>query len=131
MKRGWTGRIVLRYMLLQLPGLAFLVVLLILIRRWVALSAWFTGGVIALWILKDLILFPFVWRAYDWEAHERAHPMIGLRGYASDRLDPEGYIRVRGELWRAKLEKGAVAVEKGQPIRIQGVRGLTLIVRPE
>jgi membrane protein implicated in regulation of membrane protease activity len=50
---------------------------------------------------------------------------------AKDRLSPTGYVLVRGELWRGEVERGYPAIEAGAPVRVQRVRGLTLLVRPE
>ena len=83
---------------------------------------------IGLWVAKDVIFYPLVWRAYDWGYQEERNPMIGLRGTAKDRLDPSGYILVRGELWKAKVIEDGLTIEKGENVLVQGVRGLTLIV---
>jgi len=57
--------------------------------------------------------------------------MIGERGMAEERLNPEGYISVRGELWRAESIHDVSPIEKGDRIRICGIRGLTLLVEAE
>ncbi len=46
--RGWSARIVLRYVLLLMPAVALLVLILILLRRWMDLPAWFVWGLVAL-----------------------------------------------------------------------------------
>jgi len=106
-KRGWSFRIFLRYVLFQVPGLVLLYLLLILAQRVVALPTWFIWSLVALWVIKDLILFPVVWRAYDQERRDDASSMVGSRGIAEDRLDPSGYIRVHGELWKAEVMGGS------------------------
>jgi membrane-bound ClpP family serine protease len=82
-------------------------------------------------VLKDAILFPFVWRAYDWDRSGRADSMDGLRGRAVEPLAPSGYVRVRGELWRAEVSGGRLPVEAGQTVLIRGSRGLTLLVEAD
>jgi membrane protein implicated in regulation of membrane protease activity len=126
----WSPRIFLRYALLQLPALVLLVLLMILLRRWLLLPGWVMAAIIALWIAKDVILYPLVWRAYDSRAG-KGSPMAGLRGIVVDRLHPSGYIKVRGELWHAETAGDSVAVERGEPVRVVGNRGLTLLVRPD
>jgi membrane-bound ClpP family serine protease len=118
------------YTLFQLPGLALVIALIVIVEQWVDLPGWFIWLSLLIWILKDAILFPFVWRAYDWSGKGHVHSMIGLRGEAKDRLDPSGYASVRGELWRAHVLKGHPAVQEGQPIQVCDIRGLTLLVRP-
>ena len=122
---------VLRYTLLQVPGAALLVGLLIVVRRWVDLPAWLLWGLVAVWVAKDVILFPFLWRAYDWDRSRDGNSMVGLQGRANERLDPSGYVTVRGELWLAEVMEGGRAVEKEEGVRVQGMRGLTLLVVPE
>lgn len=124
----WTLRIVARYALLQLPGVAFVILLLILVRRWVALPAWLIGCLVGAWVLKDVVLFPFLWRAYDRKKGTAADLMIGARGVAQEPLAPAGYVRVRGELWHAELDRGEQPVLKGGSVRVRGIRGLTLLV---
>lgn len=85
-------------------------------------------GFIGLWLGKDVVLYPFVWRAYDWGPPEGKNPMIGLHGIAKDRLDPSGYIFIHGELWKAKLIGKGPAIEKGEHVLVKGTRGLTLLV---
>ena len=76
MKRAWSNRIVMRYALLQMPGVALLSGLLVLAERWIDLPFWLVSGIIILWVIKDVILFPFVWRAYDWDGRDTAHTLI-------------------------------------------------------
>ena len=130
-KRALSARVLLKYWVLQLPGVALLVLILILVRRWVDIPTWAVWGIVGLWVAKDVILFPFVWRSYDWGRPEDANPMFGARGIARDRLAPSGYIRVRGELWHAEVVANGPTIEKGAMVRVLGIRGLTLIVKPD
>jgi len=129
-KRRWSRRIVIKYTLLQLPALVFLALILHLIRVWVQMPAWLIWGLVGLWVVKDVILFPFVWRSYDQDRHTDANTMIGLRGIAKERLAPSGHVEVHGELWQAEVMEGP-PVESGKGIRVRGIRGLTLIVQPD
>jgi len=127
-KRVWLWRIVIRYILLQLPGLILLVLVLIFIQRWVLIPAWVFWGLIIIWAAKDAILFRYTWRAYDWDPK---NPLIGARGIARDRLAPIGYVKVGSELWRAEVAGDSPPIESGMKIWVKGVRGLTLIVEPD
>ncbi|MFP3870435.1 MAG: NfeD family protein [Syntrophobacteria bacterium] len=132
MKKGpWSARVVIRYALLQVPATVLLILLLLMVRRWVELPTWFICGLIALWIAKDIALFPFLWRAYDPDSAAPAHSIEGARGVAVDHLDPSGYVRVRAELWKAEVLEGEPSIEPGAPVRVCGVNGLTLLVRPD
>lgn len=129
-KKKWSSRILLRYWLLQLPALALLVLILMFAQRWVDLPAWIFWGSLAIWVVKDAVLYPFVWRAYDWERSEDSSSMVGAKGIAKELLAPLGYVQVRGELWKAELAGGYEPVEEGEPVLVQKIRGLTLIVEP-
>lgn len=122
----WSARVVRRYILLQLPGIAGFALFLILLRTWMDLPGWLFWVAIAAWVAKDAVLYPFVWRAYVASVD---HPLLGVTGFTNERLDPSGYITVRGELWKAVLSEGSPPVDKGRPVRVVAVEGLTLIVR--
>lgn len=129
-KKKWSSRILLRYWLLQLPALALLVLILVYAQRWVDLPAWIFWGSLAIWVVKDAVLYPFVWRAYDWDRSKDSNSMVGAKGIAKELLAPSGYVQVRGELWQAELAEGVQSVEEGELVLVQEVRGLTLIVKP-
>jgi membrane-bound serine protease (ClpP class) len=114
--------------LLNIPGLVAVILILIIIQHWFVLPVWLFWGIIGSWIVKDALLFPFVWRAYDGERPGSSRPMIGQRGIAKERLAPKGYVQIHGELWRAvKIENGP-PIEMGQSVRIVKIDGLTLFV---
>jgi membrane-bound serine protease (ClpP class) len=122
--------IYLRYTLLNIPGLVAVILILIIIQHWVVLPAWLFWVIIGFWIVKDVLLFPFVWRAYDWERPGSSRAMIGEYGIAKEQLAPEGYVQIQGELWRAvKIDKGP-PIEVGQSVKIVKMNGLTLFVEP-
>ena len=130
-KRRWSRRVVIKYSLLQLPALVFLALILHLIRLWVQMPAWLIWGMVGLWVVKDVMLFPFVWRSYDQNRLGDVNSMVGLHGVAKNSLAPSGYVEVHGELWRAEVVQGAPFVESGGGVRVKEIRGLTLIVQPE
>ena len=129
-EQGWTLRILIRYTLLQVPALALFILTLILSRRWIEIPLWSFWGLVIVWLAKDVILFPFVWRAYDDRERKGGEGMIGMQGIAQDRLAPEGYVQIRGELWRAELMGGGPPVEEGAAVKVRETRGLTLLVQP-
>jgi len=130
-ERRWSARVVVRYTVLQVPALVLLVLILTLVRRWAGIPAWFVWGLVGLWVVKDVIMFPFVWRAYDTDRTRTANSMVGSRGIAKDRLAPSGHIRVRGELWQAEVMGGSPPIERGQRVWVRGISGLKLLVQPD
>ncbi|HHQ42463.1 MAG TPA: nodulation protein NfeD [Chromatiales bacterium] len=53
--------------------------------------------------------------------------MVGLVGEALEDLDPEGQVKVEGEIWRARAARPVAA---GTRVRVRAVRGLVLEVEP-
>lgn len=123
-------RIVVKYFLLQLPGQVLFALVLLLFRRWVEVSGYFTWGVLGLWIAKDVCLFPFLWRFYDSNHYPDRFRMAGRKGYALTRLNPDGYVQVHGERWQAAIADGQAPIAPGRAIRVQAINGLTLTVAP-
>ena len=130
-RRHKSTRILLRYALFQLPGLALLVLILVFVQGWVDLPAWIFWGSITIWVVKDLILFPLVRRAYDTDPTRAANCMVGAQGVAKDRLAPSGYIRVRGELWLAEVMGDGPPIDRGQRVQVRGICGLKLLVQAD
>lgn len=127
----WSIRIATRYILLQLPGIIILLCILMILQQWLSLSTFLIVIVLALWVVKDVLLFPFLWKAYDGDSTKHTPPMVGARGIAAQSLSPDGYIRVHGELWRARTQDTNQPVARGAPVKVCGIQGLTLLVIPD
>ena len=125
--RRWSPGVLGKYILLQVPSLALVIALLVILRRYYDFPLLYTWAVVVAWVAKDVILYPFVWRAYD-SSPQKA--MVGLTGKAKEAMDPSGYVEIRGELWRAHVEEGSAPIRAGEMVEVGDVRGLTLIVRP-
>ena len=55
--------------------------------------------------------------------------MVGELGEATAGLNPEGMVRVRQALWRARTNR-ATPIAEGDQVRVAGVEGLVLQVEP-
>jgi membrane-bound serine protease (ClpP class) len=55
-----------------------------------------------------------------------AEGIIGEIGVAISDLDPEGEVRVHGEIWKSKSVAGTI--KTGQKIKVEGISNLTLMV---
>ena len=120
----------LRYWILQLPATALIIVILLLLRNRLDIPEWAIWSIVSIWVAKDALLYPLVWRSYDAGYPVTAHSMEGAHGVATERIDPTGYVRVRGELWRAELMNGALPIDKGERVLVEMRRDFTLLVRP-
>ena len=120
----------MRYALYQIPDIGILALILFVLHQWIDLSLWLYIGFVSLWMTKYVLVFSFVWRAYDKPRPGDVKSLIGTEGIAEERLDPSGYIRVHGELWRAEVMEKTIPVEKGETVQIERALGLTLLVKP-
>jgi membrane-bound ClpP family serine protease len=55
--------------------------------------------------------------------------MVGSKGRVVSRLDPEGLVRIKGELWESK--SAGRRINAGEQVTVVGQEGLKLIVRRE
>jgi membrane protein implicated in regulation of membrane protease activity len=99
-------------------------------------------------ILLALFLLPAPWGAFAlavatavevaeaafWIRLSRRRPSVsgaeGLEGALAEVVTPcrpEGQVRVRGELWRARCRAGA---DPGERVIVRALDGLTLVVEP-
>ena len=119
----------LKYTLLQLPGLALAAVIIWGVRAWADLPGWLAWGALGVWVAKDVAFYPLVRRSLtDGVDRVGAGRLIGERGVANEEIAPMGYVRVRGELWRAR---SSTPIPSGAPVRVCAIRRLTLLVEPD
>jgi membrane protein implicated in regulation of membrane protease activity len=110
--------------------MALLVLILVLLRDRLQIPDWALWSIVAVWVAKDALLYPLVWRSYDTAYPVTAHSMEGAHGVATERIDSTGYVRVRGELWRAELTDSAPPIDKGERVLVETRRDFVLRVRP-
>jgi membrane protein implicated in regulation of membrane protease activity len=124
-------RVFIRYTLFQIPSWGLLIFVLMFVRQWVNLPPWFFWGAMVVWLAKDMILFPLVWRAYDRDRLRELQSLVDTEGVVEERLAPFGYVRVHGELWQAEMIGDGSPLEKGEIVNIQKIEGLRLFVEPQ
>ena len=112
-----------QYLAWQAPGWLIAAVVLLWLREAVGLATWLVVLALVLYIGKDVVLYPAMRAVF----RAPAPPVpIGRRAEAVDRLAPCGYVRVDGELWKARALGGDVA--PGGTVIVRDAEGLTLIV---
>jgi membrane-bound serine protease (ClpP class) len=67
----------------------------------------------------------WLWYSQRRTAQVGAETMIGRVVEVAEECRPYGYVRIQGELWRARCEEGA---DRGERVRVTGRDGLTLEV---
>ena len=73
-------------------------------------------------------MFTRVWRAYVFDDNSPMRNLIGLEATVMESLNPVGYVRVRGELWKAEIRNPRDPAKKGDRTRVIDIKGMTLIV---
>jgi membrane protein implicated in regulation of membrane protease activity len=120
-----------KYLLLQVPGWVLAAVIVTGLRYWMGIPRWAAWGLFSLWVIKDLVMYPLLRTAYESGVKTGVEQLIGARGVAQEDLAPAGYVRVRGELWRAETKSSQKHIPSGTPIRIVGAERMTLIVETD
>lgn len=118
-----------KYLLMQIPGWILVVVALWFFRRWVDFPVWAAVGVFLLWVIKDILLYPFLRPVFESGRKSGIDRLIGTHGIAEELLAPSGYVRVGNELWRAEALEAEKPIPQGTRVRIRAVRGLTLLIQ--
>lgn len=83
-----------------------------------------TGTVAAVFLL----LVYLVARAHRRRPATGKEALIGAIAIARQALEPEGFVFLEGERWRARSVAGPVPA--GHPVRVVGIEGLLLLVEP-
>lgn len=122
--------VVLKYILLQIPGTIVLAIILWWARKWFNLPDYLVWIAVLIWVGKDVVLFPYLWRSYDSKQIPDRFEMIGRQGIALSDLTPEGYVQINGERWKAVIADADVFVANGDKIYVKVVNGLQLTVEP-
>jgi membrane protein implicated in regulation of membrane protease activity len=94
--------------------------------RWFGFAAWVALGIVAAWIVKDLLMYASMRRYYQAQPAQRR--IVGEEGVALCLLDPSGFVRVHGEIWRAQTRPDDRPLEEGARVRVCDVTGLLLRV---
>jgi membrane protein implicated in regulation of membrane protease activity len=121
-----------KYLLFQVPEWILVLLVLAFLSDRIDFPRWIgPSGLFAIWVIKDLALYPLLRRAYESKPPDGVDGLIGARGVAQQELSPRGYVRIRGELWMAEFRWSGRRIPQGSPIRVLGARGRTLIVEGE
>lgn len=123
-------KVFLRYLALQLSSWVLAALLLGALVQWDFLSTWLAGLLISALIVKDLLVFPYVRRAYEGGIAHGGGDLLGAEGRVEQVLEPEGYVRVGSERWRARLVGEVRFLPVGERAIIRDIDNLTLLVEP-
>ena len=117
-----------RYTAFQIPGWILAAVGGWWLHATLDIPVWAAAGVLVVWVIKDIALYPFLRSAYEVDDRPPVERLIGDRGTTVEPLAPRGYVRVRGELWRAETDSEP-EIEAGVGVQIIDAKGLVVTVR--
>lgn len=131
LRPGKDAAVLARYLLFQLPGCVAAAAALAGLVHWELLSPTLAYVLFVIWVLGEIALFPVLRVGYDpGGTRGGAEALVGALGVAQEDLDPEGYVRLGAERWRAVVARGGAPVAAGTKVRVCEVRQLTLVVEP-
>lgn len=122
------SKVVLKYLAVHVTELVVIVAALIVVRNLVGIPTWLVVTIPVLWILKDIVLYPKVWRSYAFADNRPVRRLIGLEATVMYSLDPVGYVKVNGELWKAQNRDPRRPAGRGDRARVVDIQGTTLMV---
>jgi len=114
------------FLLLALPEIAIGMALIFLIYYYTNLS-WWINGIIILSLFVILAFEFYVFYPHFRKPRIGREEMIGLSGVAIEQLNPEGQVKIRGEIWEARAMDDKI--NKGEKIEVVDMDGLKLLVR--
>jgi membrane protein implicated in regulation of membrane protease activity len=123
------GSVFARYLFFQIPEWGLVALFLMAVHHWSDAPGWLLalGGVV--FVAKDLLMYPWLRHAYEKVGGDPGEHLVGRRGTALEGIDPEGWVRVGAELWRA--ESAGPPIPAGARVRVHALRGHVLVVEPE
>ncbi|MFC1998261.1 NfeD family protein [Chloroflexota bacterium] len=86
-------------------------------------------GILAVFPLWSVLTYVPKKRALSKEVISPAQAMVGKRGRAITRLNPEGTVRINFEIWNAT--SSGDTIEEGEQVTVLSMDGLVLTVQKE
>ena len=130
MSTAESRRTLRRYIMLQLPEAGLVTLVLFGLHYWEQLSLPVLLLLFAGWVIKDVIMYPFVRSAYGPGPAHGTEALLGAQGVVTDDLSPKGSVRIGAEPWSARLGAGHDTLPVGTRVRIEEVEGFVLVVTP-
>jgi membrane protein implicated in regulation of membrane protease activity len=90
-------------------------------------SPWGVVAVVCALVIDLIEVGVGVWYSKRRRSSVGSETLVGSTGVAMGELRPDGQVKVDGEIWRARCERGCHA---GATVVIRAVDGLTLEVEP-
>lgn len=86
---------------------------------------WACAVVLAMWVVKDALLYPLLKSSYETNVATGTERLIGSTGVVTQRLGPDGYVKVGSELWQAR---SSAVIDTGESVTVARTEEMVLIV---
>ena len=103
---------------------------LLVLRHNEMISSYGVAICLVAWMLKDWILYHWLRSAYEVSTRTGSKALIGCIAVVESHLSPEGFVRVRGELWHAIASPADLKISTGIKVEIVDAEGMKVFVRP-
>ncbi len=124
-----TKKIILKYTILQIPGLGLITLILYILSFFISIAQYVHIIILSIWIVKDIVMFPFVWRSFDSSSSDITRVMIGKTGTAKQDVHSEGYVIIGSEQWKAVPDATSATINKHDNIQVTDINGLTVTIK--
>ncbi len=114
-----------RYWLFQIPGIVVTSGVLAVGTFFFGMPIWACAVVLAIWVVKDALLYPLLKGSYETNVATGAERLIGSTGVVTQRLGPDGYVKVGSELWQAR---STAVIDSGESVTVVRTEAMVLIV---
>ncbi len=115
------------YVLLELGELLAIIILLVVISRFIHVPLWIAIAIPVGKFLKFILVYPLVRRSVRQPIYSGMESLIGEQGLTVEALVPEGYVKIKGELWKAVSNEAPIPA--GAEVEVYRVEGTTLVVK--
>lgn len=115
------------YMALELAELLGIIGIIIVIAQFIPIPLWLAVAIPAGKLLKFLLVYPSVRRSGRQPVATGLESLLRKRGVVVDPLDPEGYVKIQGELWRAR--SAGPPIDPGVAVEVCGLERTRLLVK--
>lgn len=122
-------RILLRYCLFQIPGIMLGGIAIFLLWHWKVLNTAWALTLFGLWVLKDVLLYPYSKPALEDPPPTGSQALISCKGLVRTDVRWRGLVEVQGERWQARSQDGSL-IRAGTRVQVVDAQGLLLVVVP-
>ena len=112
-----------------LESIALLIFLLIVLPLFnINLEWWLVAVIFVVELAISAFTYSMGRRALSKRLESGSDSMVGCVGTVTTPLDPMGYVKIRGELWKASCKN---KLETGSGVVVIGIEGMKLTVVPD